>query len=265
MNYNRRDFLKAGTIAAVSGIAMPSLMVNKSEENTKNKNIMKRPKVLFFDVNETLLDLTSMKTSVGNVLNGKEELLPLWFTTMLQYSLVTTVTNQYQDFGKIGVAALLMVAKNNSISLTEAQAKEAIISSLLSLPPHPEVVASLSDLKEAGFKIVSLTNSSNFGVNKQFENAKLDTFFDYRLSVEDIGKYKPHLDTYAWAARKMNITPSESMLIAAHGWDIAGALAAGWRAAFVDRPGQALFPLVEKPEIVEPNLSKITKKLIGMQ
>ena len=42
-----------------------------------------RPKILFFDVNETLLDLTTMNESVGKALNGKKELLPLWFTTML--------------------------------------------------------------------------------------------------------------------------------------------------------------------------------------
>ncbi|UJH92313.1 hypothetical protein LZ575_07215 [Antarcticibacterium sp. 1MA-6-2] len=44
------------------------------------------------------------------------------------------------------------------------------------------------------------------------------------MSIEDIGKYKPHQDTYNWASRKLGIKPEESMLIAAHGWDIAGAL-----------------------------------------
>jgi 2-haloacid dehalogenase len=52
---------------------------------------MKRRKLLFFDVNETLLDLSAMKTSVAQALDGRADLLPLWFTTMLQYSLVATV------------------------------------------------------------------------------------------------------------------------------------------------------------------------------
>lgn len=55
-----------------------------------NKNI--RPKVLFFDVNETLLDLTKVKKEVGKALSGREDLLSLWFTTMLQYSLVTSAS-----------------------------------------------------------------------------------------------------------------------------------------------------------------------------
>jgi len=52
---------------------------------------MARPEVIFFDVNETLLDLTPLKESVGETLGGRPELAPLWFTTLLQYSLVATV------------------------------------------------------------------------------------------------------------------------------------------------------------------------------
>lgn len=229
----------------------------------KNMNA-KRPGILFFDVNETLLDLTLMKKSVGKALNGKEELLPLWFTTMLQYSLVETVGNQYQDFGEIGAATLMMVAANNNIKLSKEEAREAI-SPITSLPPHPEVISSLGKLKENGYRLVSLTNSSNTGVEKQFTHAGLLDFFEERLSIEDLGKYKPHSDTYNWAARKMGVKPKDAMLIAAHGWDVAGALWAGWRAAFVSRPGQQQYPLAPKPEITAPDLKVISDKLIALE
>lgn len=81
--------------------------------------MQEQPKVIIFDVNETLLDLEKMRHSVGEALNGKEELLPLWFSTMLHYSLVSTVTDEYQDFGKIGVAALMMVAVSTQLGLIE--------------------------------------------------------------------------------------------------------------------------------------------------
>ena len=55
---------------------------------------MARPKVILFDVNETLLDLTPVKESVGKALDGRPELAPLWFTTLLQYSLVATVAGR---------------------------------------------------------------------------------------------------------------------------------------------------------------------------
>ena len=221
-----------------------------------------RPKVLFFDVNETLLDLTKMKKQVGEALNGREELLSLWFTTMLQYSLVTTASGQYEHFGHIGAAALQMVAANNGITISEDEARNVILNSLRGLPAHPEVKAALAQLKKDGYKLVSFTNSSNEGVKKQFESAGLTDYFDECLSVEGIGKFKPFTDVYNWGARKMGVKPEACMLIAAHGWDVAGALWAGWRAAFVARPGQQLFPLALQTEINESDLQKVADILV---
>ncbi|MFD2915469.1 haloacid dehalogenase type II [Psychroserpens luteus] len=220
-----------------------------------------RPKVLFFDVNETLLDLTKMKQQVGDALGGNQDLLPLWFTTMLQYSLVVSASGRYEPFGHIGAAALQMVAANNNIIISEEEARKVILSGLRGLPAHPEVKEALTQLKQAGFTLVSLTNSSNEGVKKQFESAGLTEYFDERLSIEDVGKFKPFTDTYNWAANKLNVKPEECMLIAAHGWDVAGALWAGWRAAFVSRPGQQIFPLAPKTEIEESDLKAIANIL----
>ena len=259
----RRDFIKK---AALASLVAPQLAFSTSTENTEDTiTIAQRPKVLFFDVNETLLDLTAMKDSVGQVLGGRKDLLSLWFTTMLQYSLVSTVANQYNDFGIIGAAALQMVAANNGITLTEAQAQASILGPIRSLPAHPEVKASLQKLKDAGYKLVSFTNSSNKGVETQFKNSGLLQYFDERLSVEDIGKFKPHVDAYIWAARKMQIKPEECLLVAAHGWDIAGALWANWRGAFISRPGAQLYPLAEKPEIIASDLALITEQLVALK
>ncbi|QVY66556.1 haloacid dehalogenase type II [Polaribacter sp. Q13] len=225
-----------------------------------NRNI--KPKVLFFDVNETLLDLTKMKKQVGDALGGKEELLPLWFTTMLHYSLVTSASGDYKPFGHIGAAALQMVAANNGIKLSEENARKVTVTAMQNLPPHPEVKEALLLLKKAGYKLVAFTNSSIKGLKNQFENAGLTDYFDEMLSVEETGKFKPFTETYLWGASKMGVHPEECMLIAAHGWDVYGAMSAGLRAAFVARPGQQLFPLAPKPEIVETDLKKVTDLLI---
>lgn len=100
----------------------------------------------------------------------------------------TTATGDYQDFAKIGVAALMMVAQNNNIDITEEQALEAIKTLLLSLPAHPDVKSSLVALKAQGYRIVCLTNSSNKGVKTQFANAGLSDYVDKRMSFECIKK-----------------------------------------------------------------------------
>ena len=221
-----------------------------------------RPKVLFFDVNETLLDLTKMKKHIGKALEGNEELLSLWFTTMLHYSLVTSASGHYKPFGHIGAAALQMVAANNDIEISEKNARNIVSESMQNLPPHPEVKEALTQLKKEGYKLVAFTNSSKEGLKNQFKNAGLTSYFDESLSVEDTGKFKPFTDTYTWGAHKMGVKLEECMLIAAHGWDVAGAIWAGWRAAFISRPGQQLFPLAPKTEIVETDLKKVAEILI---
>ena len=221
-----------------------------------------KPKVLFFDVNETLLDLTIMNKQVGDALGGKDNLLSLWFTTMLHYSLVVSASGQYKPFGHIGAAALQMVAANNDILISEDEARKIVASAMQNLPPHPEVKDALALLKKEGYTLVALTNSDTESLKNKFKNVGLTPYFHALLSVESVGKFKPFTDVYHWAAHKMNVKPEECMLIAAHGWDVAGAVWAGWRAAFISRPGQQLFPLAPKTEIVEADLQKVADVLV---
>lgn len=203
-----------------------------------------------------------MRESVGAALGGRDDLLPLWFSTMLHYSLVESATGRYHQFGKVGVAALMMVAEINDIAITEQDAKKAIVEPLRSLPPHPDVKQGLIALKKAGFTLVSLTNSSNAGVKAQFENAGLLDLFDRRLSVEDIELYKPHLKTYQWAAEQMGIQTDQALMVAAHGWDTAGAKAAGMQAAFIQRPGKVSYPLAIDADYTVKNLTELTDILL---
>lgn len=225
---------------------------------------MPRPKMLFFDVNETLLDLNAMKTVIGDALGSRPDLLPLWFTTMLHYSLVVTLADQYKDFGELGVAALLVVAQNHGVTLSPEKAREAV-SVIRSLPAHPDVRPALEELKGEGFRMATLTNSSQAAVDAQMQNAGLTDLFEMRLSVETGQLFKPHSHVYKWAARKLGFVPEECLLVAAHGWDVAGALWAGCRAAFISRPGAQLFPLAPVPEIVEPDMGSAAKRLIALE
>lgn len=255
---SRRHFLAAG--AGIAAGMLPTLI---SAQERKEPTMNSRPKCLFFDVNETLLDLDAMKASVAHALGGRPDLLPLWFTTMLQHSLVATVGDHYDDFGVIGAATLQMVARNAGIELTDETAKQAI-APIRSLPPHPDVKPALEQLKQAGFRMVTLTNSSQAGVDTQMKNAGLTDLFETRLSIEELQMFKPHSHVYKWAARKMQVPPEDCMLIAAHGWDIAGALWAGWRGAFVSRPGAQLYPLAKQPEIIEPDMQRVAGQLLQL-
>ncbi|WP_038030959.1 haloacid dehalogenase type II [Thermonema rossianum] len=258
---SRRKFIRQiGTIGL--GATTFSLISNQVYGNKQKKYMISRPKVLFFDVNETLLDLTAMKAVIASYLNGEKELLDLWFSTMLHHSLVMSAAGQYAHFGQIGAAALQMVGAAKGIHISKEEGEKAILQALRSLPPHPDVSEGLIRLKEAGFTLVSFTNSSKEGVKQQLMNANLLELFDERLSVEEVGVFKPFKEAYEWAARQMGVKAHEAMLIAAHGWDIAGALWAGWQAAFIHRPGKQLFPLAPQPQLQASDLKQIAELIL---
>lgn len=219
-----------------------------------------QPVTLFFDINETLLDMQPVKTSVAKVLNDTPELVPLWFTTMLQYALVSTVNNQFHDFTSIGTAAIQMVAQKNNIEISDNKAREAL-KPMLYLDPYADVVPGISKLKNAGFTLIALTNSSRFAMESQLRHANLNAYFDNSLSVEDIKMYKPHQHVYRWAAYQMDTQVEDCMMVAAHGWDVAGANWAGMQSAFISRPGQVTYPLAPTPELVVPDLIQLAEKL----
>ena len=100
----RREIIKgAATLGAVA-VAAGSM-----EAGAQQGNQRKRPKVLFFDSNESMLDLSGMKPQVTEAFGGREDLMTIWFSTMLLYSLVDTVVSNYHDFGTIGAACMQMV------------------------------------------------------------------------------------------------------------------------------------------------------------
>ena len=218
-----------------------------------------RPRVLLFDVNETLLDIGPLKEKVGDLLQDPTA-GTLWFTTMLQYSLAMTVSGQYAALGEIGAATLQMLARNSDIALSKEDA-QAVLAGLRTLDAHPDVVPALQRLLDAGFRMATLTNSPAAGVQAQTRHAGIEAFFEKQLTVESVGRFKPDRSVYEWAAREMGVAPADCMLVAAHGWDVAGAQWAGMRSAFIAREGQQKFPLAEPPEIDVADLSALAEKL----
>jgi 2-haloacid dehalogenase len=52
-------------------------------------------------------------------------------------------------------------------------------------------------------------------------------------------------------------------MVAAHAWDIVGAMQAGCRAAFVARPGKVLYPLAPAPDIVGADVRAVAEQIVA--
>ncbi len=220
---------------------------------------MLNPAVIFFDVNETLLDTRPLHEAVDIAL-GKDGISKVWFTTLLQYSLVVTSSQHYFYFGDIGAACLKMVGASLGTPIDDVKAK-SIMEIMKSLPGHRDVEPGLERLKAKGFRLVALTNSPTPVVSTQLKQAGLERYFELMIGVDEVKVFKPHSLVYQWAARRMGVKPVDCMLVASHGWDIAGAAWSGMQTAFLKRPGKELFPLADAPDLSISSLIELAERL----
>lgn len=218
-----------------------------------------KPKLIVFDVNETLLNLNPLKSGVNQSL-GNGMAFDLWFGNLLHYSLVETVTEQYSDFSAIAEATFQMVAQKFKINISKAEIG-SILAIITDLPPHSDVIQALTLLEDAGFTMAALTNGNQEVAEKQLTNAGIHTFLKDIISVEHAERYKPHADAYHFLLGKMKISAKDAMLVAAHGWDIVGAQRAGMRTAFVAREGKFLYPLGNNPDVTGKTLIEVAERL----
>jgi 2-haloacid dehalogenase len=187
-----------------------------------------------------------------------------WFGQFLQLWLTEMVTGVYQEFGTIGGAALKMLATSRGVELSDDDVGE-ILAHMKEMPPHPEVEDSLSRLRNAGFRLATLTNSTGQVGEAQIENSGLRDYFEQTLSADTAQRLKPAPEPYRMAAESLGVELGQIRLVAAHGWDIAGALRAGCAAAFVARPGKALFPTVSRPDVIGADLRDVADRIIAVE
>ena len=84
------------------------------------------------------------------------------------------------------------------------------------------------------------------------------------LSADATGHLKPAPQPYHAVAERCGVPIGQVRLVAAHSWDIAGALATACQAAFVARPGMVLSPLGDPPGITGPDLAAVAEQIISI-
>src|SRR6201987_6315054 len=97
--------------------------------------------LIVFDVNETLLDLRTMEPTFERTFGDKRD-MRLWFANFIMYSAALTVAGCYVPFTDIGAAVMKMMADTQGIKISDA-AKAELTEKFSTMPPHPELPASL--------------------------------------------------------------------------------------------------------------------------
>ncbi len=221
------------------------------------------PQIIVFDVIETMLDTSALGPHFESVF-GEARVLREWFSQLLLDAEVATIAGPYFDFSTLAGAALDMTVETHKLTLSSND-KGQILKAMLSLPPHPDVHDALRLLRDAGLRLVTLTNSSQRSMEEQLKNAGIESYFERKFSVDSVRKFKPAPETYQMVAKELNVTTGDLRMVAAHAWDIIGAMQAGCAAAFVARPGKVLNPLADKPDIAGEDLLAVAEEIIRIE
>ncbi len=217
--------------------------------------------LIVFDVNETLLDLTTMEPTFERIFRDQGA-MRLWFANLIMYSAALTVAGCYVPFTDIGSAVMKMLADTRGIRIEEADKKE-LVEKFSTMPPHPEVPAALQKLRTAGFRLFTLTDNLPEVQTRQLEHGGIAAFFERRFSADGVKHHKPSPQAYASVERELGVAPSQLCLIACHTWDTLGAVAAGWKAALIKRVGNDVLGVGPQPQIVGANLNDVADQLIA--
>ena len=221
---------------------------------------MAAPPLIVFDVNETLLDLQTMEPVFERIF-GEKTAMRLWFANFIMYSAALTVAGCYVPFTDIGSAVMKMLADTRGIKIDDADKKE-LTEKFLTMPPHPEVPSALRKLRDAGFRLFTLTDNLLEGQTRQLEHGGIVDLFERRFSADGVKHHKPSRQAYGYVERELGVEPSQLCLIACHR-DTLGAVAAGWEAALIKRVGNDILGVGPQPHIVGDDLSDVADQLIA--
>jgi 2-haloacid dehalogenase len=217
-------------------------------------------RAVVFDINETVLDLAALDPLFtgwfGDAAARRE-----WFAQTLHYAMTLAATRTYRSFSEVGAAALATIAERRGIVLPTDSAAH-LRNAMSQLPPHPDVAPALRLLRENDVITVALSNNPRALVEAQLRYAELAPLFDHILSVEDAGALKPAAEVYRYSVGRLELPPTAIWMVAAHGWDIAGATRAGLRGAFVQRPGQLADPFAP-PEISDRDMVAVARGILA--
>jgi 2-haloacid dehalogenase len=93
-------------------------------------------------------------------------------------------------FTDIGGAVMKMLADTRGIKIKDTNKKE-LTEKFSTMPPHPEVPAALRKLRNAGFRLFTLTDNPLEVQTRQLEHGGIVDLFQRRFSAEGVKHHKP--------------------------------------------------------------------------
>jgi 2-haloacid dehalogenase len=220
------------------------------------------PIVLGFDVYGTLVDPLGMERRLEALFGDRANAMcTLWRQKQLEYSFRRGLMRCYEDFDACTQRALSFVTKTFKVELSDA-ARRQLLSDYLNLPMFPDVAPALDTLKASGCRLLAFSNGVESSLRTLLSNARVLSYFEAVVSVDDVKTFKPNPEVYACLVSRGGLRNEDTWLISANPFDVIGAKAAHLKAAWVRRNPEAVFdPWEFEPDIVVNDLMGLATAL----
>ncbi len=208
-----------------------------------------------FDAYGTLFDVHGpLKKLAPEIGEKADDISKLWRQKQLEYTWLRSLMGVHADFWHVTGEALDYAL--DVYEVKEPGLKDELMALYLKLDAFPEVKEALEAVKGRGKLTAILSNGSPSMLDAAVRHAGLDKLFNFVLSVEDVGIYKPSRRVYRHAMQKLQIHDAPSVcFVSANTWDAQGAAHFGFQAVRVDRYGVKDDRIPGKPAAVIKDLS----------
>jgi len=200
-------------------------------------------KAVFFDVFGTVVDWHGSVQDECQIFSQKisQEFDAVMFTDKWRSGfrrLQSSVANGYRNYlsmDEIHLEILEELIEEFDLNNISPEDKKYFNQSWHRLNPWAEVIIGLNQLKKK--RIISTLSNGNVSMLiKLSKNAQLP--WDCVISTEFFGTYKPNKNVYIGASELLNLTNSQAMMVAAHAYDLDGAMLTGMKTCYVYRPDE---------------------------
>ncbi len=221
-----------------------------------------RPRLIIFDVNETLSDMRPLAGRFAAV-GAPEHLAATWFAGLLRDGFALTVTGDNPAFSSLGSASLRGLL--HDVVRDVDTAVDHIMAGFSALPVHPDVVDGVRALADLGIRLVTLSNGATSVAQGLLERNGIEDAFERLLSVQDADRWKPAATAYAYALSTTGVEASDAMLVAVHPWDIHGAHEAGLATCWLDRGAGPYPAYFADADVVASSLTDLAARLAVLE
>ena len=218
------------------------------------------PRLLIFDVNETLSDMAPMAGRFEDV-GAPAHLATSWFAGLLRDGFALTAVDASAAFADIAAESLRVVLHGLPLNRVAAEAVSHIMDGFAGLAVHADVPDGIKALRGRAIRLVTLSNGSASVAKALFDRAGIGHHFELLLTVDDAGRWKPAREAYAYALQQCGVDPQDAMLVAVHPWDIDGASRAGLATAWLNRTGGPYPEYFRAPDLRVTSLSDLADQL----